>query len=495
MIDRLFSDKERNWSFIHAAAAYTLVLFFMFRPVNFYLLDKVYSSYYMILIPVLVGMYYFTRGLRDGLEIKILTAYSLWIFVSRVINGQLFLELDRDLVFESFLTCVLVGLGLGLKPSFRAKLLDILSLTVTIPYTAICAISVYAGVFQKYLVNPITGATLVGYGEGHARINILDLNPCNGANWLYVSFCLLIYLFLRYKKWFYRIPILISLLLHHLCITLAFTRSINVSACVMVGLLAAMLVFEYKKGMTVRKKALTLVVIVCVISPLFYKSYDVSAKLLSKLHSISSVQTTEVAELSSRSDVKWSAEPLSYVGTVEVKPLVKSSIPADSEESAKQVFLSSYERDIGFKDTGRLIIWKTAFNTMINEPQRLIKGSLTRDIVEITGSNPEIRATKGFYGHFHNSYIETLVVGGLPGFALAMAFFLLLVIKSVKLFFAPAGSVSLAMRFLCLPVCSIMIYNLFESSLFAIMDFRSVSFFIIAGFMLAAAKDLPKIKN
>lgn len=458
MTARIDRQPARSWSLLHSAAVYGLFLFMLIRPINFYLFDRVFEAYYMLAAPVFIALYFYARGLGDGWELRFVAAYSLWILISRLLNGQIFLELDRDLVVDSFLACALLGLGPVLKRKARLRFLDLFSLSLTAFFTVLTVLAMYTALFRYDILNPITEGALSALDDSRTRLQLLGYNPNVCSIWLLVSFCLLIYLFFRCRRWYCRLPVCAALLLHYVCIALTLSRSAKASCAVVLGLLAAMLLRERLLKTKAGGRALVLVLALaaCLVTPLAYKGFDLSAKGVSLL-----------------------SEAL----------LSEASMPsAEGTETAAKPAV--YQREESFlQDTGRLPIYESAFMALKKEPQRLLKGSLTRDIVAITGAHPGIHKV---FGHFHNSYLEILVIGGLPGFLLAMAFFVLLAVDVVRLFFAPAGSLDFATRFLGLPVTGLLLYNMLESSLFATMDLRAILFFILAGFVIAAARELPR---
>ena len=92
--------------------------------------------------------------------------------------------------------------------------------------------------------------------------------------------------------------------------------------------------------------------------------------------------------------------------------------------------------------------------------------------------------------HYHNFLFQLLIVTGLPGLLLAGAICLLLVVKTIKLFFSKDTRASLAVKTLCLPVTASLIYYLFEVSLFTEIDVRPLYAFLFFGLLLGFYHDL-----
>ena len=103
------------------------------------------------------------------------------------------------------------------------------------------------------------------------------------------------------------------------------------------------------------------------------------------------------------------------------------------------------------------------------------------------------------YYHMHNVLLQVLMLTGLPGFLLVLAFFVLLIFRAVRLFFSGAPT---AVKSLVLPVSGVLFYGLFEIILFtasaderALTDFRELFFFLIAGVVLAYSYEFAPAKG
>ena len=105
--------------------------------------------------------------------------------------------------------------------------------------------------------------------------------------------------------------------------------------------------------------------------------------------------------------------------------------------------------------------------------------------------------------HMHNFLLETFMLTGLLGFLLVVFFCLRLVIRMLHLFFTTDRRVSLADKVLTIPLAGTLLYGMFEVVIFtacsdkrAPTDIRELSFFIIAGMVLACSCDvLPRLRE
>ena len=120
------------------------------------------------------------------------------------------------------------------------------------------------------------------------------------------------------------------------------------------------------------------------------------------------------------------------------------------------------------------------------DPMILLRGCLSKDAMSVTNAilhRPETIA------HFHNFLIQTLILTGLPGLLLVLAFCLLIAGRGLKLFFSPDPRLSTGVRTLALSPTAAILYAMFESCLFTDLDIRCLFFFLMSGLMLGSYHD------
>ena len=139
-----------------AVTVFLLLCFYMVWPVNFYLAESLKKSYYMVVVPLLVGGVLYFRRLRDGIEFKLLVGYVLWFWLSRVLNGSPALDKDFQLTFDLTLMLPFFALGLALSQKERRRFLDWLSAVVGGFYFLLGLICLTAFLQRRLYINPIT---------------------------------------------------------------------------------------------------------------------------------------------------------------------------------------------------------------------------------------------------------------------------------------------------------------------------------------------------
>ena len=137
---------------------------------------------------------------------------------------------------------------------------------------------------------------------------------------------------------------------------------------------------------------------------------------------------------------------------------------------------------------GRNLVWKCVISLLHMQPERLLHGSLDNEYM--TMINIFISATDpgAIVANTHNFFLETLMLTGLPGLLLALAFTLILVWRMVRVFFA-AGA-ELSVKLLTLPLATVLLKNMGETTLLRYDDITNYVFFLAAGAFLAFSYEL-----
>ena len=443
------------------AAVFLIFLFFMLWQVNFFLARNLKTTWYMMAVPVLTAGVLYFRRLQDGLEIKLLVCYWLWYLLSRVLNGDLALVEDFLYVFDLQLMIPFLLLGMTLDAAGRRRFLDWFSAVVGLFHFALGLAALWAFLLRTRALNPITRGYLVFVDQGYFnRINILDTNPNSSAFWFMMALLLMVYQFFACRKKLWRVPITLAGLVDYLVIAITYTRSVKLAVGVAFGLLAVLLAQRLLKTQSKALAALILLLVFAVSAPLVYKGFDLATDGLGR---VSVILRTE--------EVDTGAE-------VEVKSAVTESDYTDPR---------SWDGSMDTLSSGRLTIYKGALYTISQKPLILLRGCLTKDSMTLTNEYGQFTDLKP---HYHNFLFQLLIVTGLPGLLLAGAICLLLVVKTIKLFFSKDTRASLAVKTLCLPVTASLIYYLFEVSLFTEIDVRPLYAFLFFGLLLGFYHDL-----
>lgn len=450
------------WAKLYAASIFFIYILIVAVP----FIEPYTGEFYLTLYKIaglFVCSFLVFRRFKDGIEVKLIFIYAVWLLLVRIIDRGIFMDLAKGGIFDMVVCVALLGFAMVLPADKRLKLLDVIAAIYCVVYTLLGAICLYGTLNHLPEMNYIKeGTKLYEYLGG--RLYVLN-SICNAVGaWYYIACMFLLYLFYRFKRTIFRVLIVLAFIICYLVLALTFSRSSMVSFSVSIGMLAVLIVFHYRPQLTPAKKAVALVVLMCVFFFAAYKSFNLSAGLVSSV-SLSAAETAGEGNNGTAGD---------------------SGINQDTVEVMN---------DRGFSSSGRTELWKAGILAMLDEPSRIITGRADLISIEATNRYIEINMPEEYeiYGdrpNHHNTYLEFLMRSGLPGFLLMMSFFVILVIKMIRVFFCQASGASLEIKALTLLLTGIMVFNLFESAFFCLIRLNTVVFCIIAGYLIAFEKEL-----
>lgn len=467
-----------------AVTVFLLLCFYMVWPVNFYLAESLKKSYYMVVVPLLVGGVLYFRRLRDGIEFKLLVGYVLWFWLSRVLNGSPALDKDFQLTFDLTLMLPFFALGLALSQKERRRFLDWLSAVVGGFYFLLGLICLTAFLQRRLYINPITEQNIgIGTDGVFNRINVFDIHANVTGCWFLTALFLMIYEFFACRKKLWRIPIVLAALVDYLMIAITYSRGVQVSAALAFGLLVVLLLRELKRPRGVFWILLLLAgFAVCFLGT--YKLFGVSADGLNYLSNRIAYQES-VEEAPSILAVRETAE----AGVLSAKkPADAGLLPLSQIEDAQPKWETTDPRawngSVNAFSSGRIYIWKCALKAIADEPDVLLRGRLSESVTAGT------QAYLPFdLAHLHNSALQVLMMTGVPGFLLAAGMLLRLLYVGVRLLFSSSSAYTRADRSLALPVIAMLGHFMVEVGLFTICDVRTLFYFLMCGILLGFYRD------
>ena len=456
-----------------ALAIFVIFVYHLLRYVHPDIWGQIYCVYYMFLVPALVAVYFARKRPDRPVELTLFILYWIWIFISRLLNGDFFLTQDGDMVLNIGLSCVMLAVCTLLKGRDRQRFLGWISIAVCGFYSLLSVCGLYAVLFRKELYNPLTGGSLCGfwYTGGLSRLQLLGKHANEVAVWFFLSFFLLMYLFFRHKSLLWRIPIVAAALMNYLNLCMTFSRSNRVAFSVCFSLLLVMVVLQRLSGAQRSRQLLAALAMLLLLLPLSYMSFDLAAETVGKVsYELVAAKQKTVPDTPVAAEQK--AEPDTPVAAEQPAAGVKAAA-AD---------LGGYSDERGFSDSGRLAIYKSIVPTMRQEPLRLLRGCLCVDVMKI--ANPLLPTP---VPHYHNTFLQVLCIAGLPGLLLTLLICVLLAVKVIRLFFSDAP---LEIKALTLLLIGLFIYNMLEVSLFVAADTRAFTAYIVAGAVIAYGNEI-----
>lgn len=476
-----------------AFSVFAILIYHLLRYVHPDIWGEIYSVYYMFLVPALIAVYFAYKRLEGPVELKLFVFYWIWIFVSRLLNGDFYLTHDGDMVLNIGLSCVMMAVCLLLDGKERQRFLEWISIAVSGFYSLLSVCGLYAVLYQKELYNPLTGGSLCGFWhyDGLSRLQLLGKHANETAVWFFLGFFLLMYLFFRHKSLLWRIPIVVAAAMNYINLCMTFSRSNMVAFAVCFSLLLAMVILRRMSAAKMGRQILATMGLLLILLPLSYKSFDITAGIIGRAATELAAVKQQAAEQIDDATQQTAAVQPEAEAEIEAAEQIDdatSQTAAVQPEAGAEIVATpapaiqpAYSDKRGFSDTGRFTIYRAIIPTMQQEPLRLLRGCLCMDVMKIAhqyliNKDP----------HFHNTFLQVLCITGLPGLLLILALCAVLAMRIIRLLFSAAP---LEIKVLTLILIGLFIYNMLEVSLFVAADTRAFVAYILAGAVIAYDKE------
>lgn len=461
-----YINEDKNFRRLMGCMAAALLFFYMICPVAPLRWNDLYNSYGKILIIAMAAIYFFKCGFKGCIEVKLVGLYTAWLFITRLLNTDLYLQNELDLVISRVLCCVFLAVGLLLEGKEREKLLDVLIAISGAFFFVSALMGLFASVFGVYFYIPpenvVFGIDSTFFSNRFPYIVAWGSNRTIAAVWFYLGWCMMAYEFFHCKNKLWRVPICIAWFIFHLTLAFCFCRSLMLAVCVNVGMLLILLGIKYIKAKKLAVKVLVIVLITVISLPITYKSFEGLRTGTAAAYNMLDTDIERIAdEYMAKSFVEGSKDGQSFEDTRDLKTSV-SNISNRGE------------------------IYASVIPTLKADPMRLLIGKYSSKIMDI----PNLFQSYPYF-HMHNFLLQVLMLTGIIGLALVLAFTVLMVVKMIRFFFSQHPDATMDLKVLTLPLSGIFIYGMFEIILFtasaderALTDFRELFFFLLAGIFL-----------
>lgn len=396
---------------------------------------SILRSYAPILIFAVMGIGFY-RGAYGRRNIFCLgLIFVLWYVVTRILLGDSFLG-------RSFVTvvdlCILYGFAFPFARLFgdgeKRRVLDILALVYVVFFAVMAWLSVYFSVTRTGVTMPLSGEYF-GLPNGTWRLQILGQNPNYSAVLVTLAFFLTVYLLAGHWKKRWIAPAVLAMLGFYWALALTDSRTSIVAFVACFAYVAAVLASKIR----LRSKALkTAVVVAAAVLGLLvsYKGIGLSIDVLSKM----TVAITQPQIETSQAD-------------------------GQSQEAVQAQALGDYQlvaaRDIKLDEanmSGRTNVYSSVIPALRQNPKILLLGQLDSNVMakitEICGIE---------YQHMHNSFLQVLMLMGVPGLLFALWLTIRLALITIKLLF---GKSSTADKLLPLIPVALLVMSLVETMVF-----------------------------
>lgn len=402
---------------------------------------------------------------------KILVVYIVWLTVSRLICGDTSLSESSEYIILSTFCICLFGYGAALSAEQRRRVLTIFSVGICAFYFIIGIAGIYAALTRSMVKLPLDISVGIK-AEGELRyLTIFGRHRNTTAQWFCLCACLAAYLFGVYKSRVFHITLATVIVVCYVMVALSFSRATMITLSVVLAMIVMICIDKKLLGKGNRARVLAAVLAVVLIVPLSYKGYGVVGSIAENL-------SAKIA-LAKGSGGDHSAGTIVDVYGENTQELKDGDVLFSETRDADNV------KELG----GRGLVWRSAISLLFMEPERLLHGSLDNEYMTMVNAFiSAVEAPSAMVVNTHNFFLETLILTGLPGLLLILAFIFILVCRMLRIFF-DAG-VDSSIKLLTLPLTAVLLKNMGEAMLLRYDDITNYMFFLVAGVFLAYSYEL-----
>lgn len=457
---KAFNPKHTDICFFTCiVGVFLLQIFLLFTPIR----EEYIGSTYLAPLIVAMVLYLFMRiGLPRTPVVLLPPGFALWHLLTRILNGDTYLYWSHSYVYMVILSCCVLFLAPFLaNAEQRDKFLKAVALAYCLAFSAIAWTAVIASLTGNPWVDPLDVTRIIGINERFSnpyRLNVLYIHPNISAAFFYTALALLFYLFFRTKKIWLRIGY--GILGAGLCMAIFLTGSI--SAIIVTGLMFGLVAFAMiAAGKKINKRRIILAILaILIVAVIVVISYPVILQWAKGF-------TTDVQQQETMQET------------------VTDEQNQESAETEDVVFVQDRLKAKNIIGTmqARFLIYSSAFLSIADRPVTLLIGELYQDAMDRAAN---VINHTNFY-HLHNTYLQTLVVGGGISLLLALLFTVLLIMHAVRLFFNPC--VPLYHKMLVLAPVGLLCHSMTEPLLFIDTRLPNMLFFLLAGMIIAYSKE------
>lgn len=401
------------------------------------------------------------RGVPEG---KALGCFFVWFVLSRILNGDYYLQKSSAYLYPKVLSygvCFLFPFALSAR--LRQRVLDRFADLYSFLLGMVGWACLYAVATSSRIYSPFSGC-YIGLFEADAlqkRLSLFGFHPNYTACLMLIGILLAIFRLLRTKKTALRIAHGISILGMAAALMMADSRTTSVALCVAVGLLAMVALWWKNSGIQKRKRIAISILACLSAASLCFGGLTLEKKGIETLASgkgaAGKAIFTAMAETASEAET----------------PLAQPT----SDETVLSYRGLSWGADIL---SGRLTIYRSIAPTLLQRPQTLLIGTLDDHAMDIPN-----QLTGWSISNMHNLLLQILLLTGLPGLLLSLWFFVRLLGHSYTFCFR-SPSAALPERCLMLIPFALLLISLLDVFIFVSGSTIDLLFFLLTGFALCA---------
>ncbi|HPS82504.1 MAG TPA: O-antigen ligase family protein, partial [Candidatus Limiplasma sp.] len=439
-----------------------LRVFFWFSPTH---AEKMNTIYLWPLMIASLALVFYARRQRLPEGSALTAGMAAWLFVSAVLGGDPYLELNRTFmlgIVVCFIGCYWVIPTLPAKR--RETGLRILSGLYVALMLAIALLGVYAAVSGMSIRTPFSDAAI---GVLDARLYVFHYHPNEIGAAFVIALYLLIYFALSTHRVWLKIIYALAGLALYVAISLTVSRTSMMLAAAGCGVCAFWLAYRaFAKRKALLRWAVGGLLLVLVTGIVYLgciqtiQLVGIVSQKARAAASAPSAAVTVAPDGVAASDVAADAASVTPQATPAAAPKAAPVVRID--ESRQNI------SDIGTFNM-RTQLWEAGFAYLRQHPLALLLGAPDNVVSRI----PATVGRKEY--HLHNVMVEMLLLGGVPGLLMYLAFLYVLARRALRLAFAKVSP--LAHRFLAVvPILLVVnglteIYPMFSGNVMDMMSF------------------------
>ncbi len=486
-----------SWRDFYAAGVLMLFCFSLLTLIAPQRCADLFDKYGRFLLAALFGAFLFRAGLPREQVLRLHFCYLIWLLLSRWLNGDVYLFIDWKVLRYEFISFLMLSAGILLPPEGRRRLLNVLSLGFCCFFVLFSLMGIFVAFTNTYIHIPPENVWITIRAAGNPRplLNLLSSFRLTGAGRLYLAWGLLAYQAVRTRKTGLRVLLVLGMLVLHMTLALCYSHTIWITISLSCSMFVLLLGYRRLRTRSAVLRVLILAVVCIAVFPAVYKSFGLCLQLRDRL------QPALAARFEQRYE-SWERKPdPEYFGVAAPEqPLIGVTFEYSSKEENEQagdIYLDQPRpRNQTLTLSGRTLIWESIPYCLRKNPSILFRGQLFKGMMDTTN-----RYLFGVYRiavqpNMHNYLFQSILLVGLPGFLLVLAWTLLIVVRMVRVFFSRgASAVPFSFAFLTIPMTGMFVFCSMEYELFPAWDASTQAFLLLTGVFLGMYREFYPAKN
>lgn len=413
-------------------AALMLALAMLFDLLTYERGHALVQSYGAALIFAMIGICLYRGDYRADRAYVLGLAFAAWYTLTRALNGDHYLQYDYNWYR---IVCMAATYGLAfplaamLGDEEKRRALDRIAVVLTAVMAAACWLGVIAALRGEVIVIPLFDSEFGIMEDG--RLYILSQHPNFTAAVSLCGLCMLIYLVVSHWKPWLLIPAAAAGAGLFMALPLSDSRT-GMIAFLLIALIAAAIGFQRLPIPAKWRRIVEVVCLVALVAVVAVAGFGTAVKVVS---------TT-----------------------------------SDGEQAISQRSLLADLATL----TGRTGVYGAVPATFSQHPLAMLKGFDELEMMPAVSKNVDMQ-----YNHMHNSFLQTLMLTGIPGLLAAVWLAWRVISSGIRVLFAGGNAVTPAQKLLVLLPAALFVQGMLEHYLFvdsySILNFL---FFLFAGYVV-----------